>query len=78
MDGAEPEGYANIRKVLGSLIGRTVVDVTQHDQDEWEEARSCYVMLMFDDGQFVKFPIGDEGFEHNSDDNDSATAATGT
>jgi len=59
--------YATIREILGALIGRRVVDVTQQDQDEWERDQQAYVMLMFDDGSYLKFPVGDEGFEHNSD-----------
>jgi hypothetical protein len=56
------EVYANIRDLLGDYIGRTIVDITQHDKDEWELTRQSFVMFMFDDGKWVKFFIGDEGF----------------
>jgi hypothetical protein len=59
--------YVTIREILGDLIGRTVVDVTQHDAAEFQAGESAYVMLMFDDGNYVKFPVGDEGFDHNCD-----------
>lgn len=58
--------YSNIRDILSGVIGRTVVDITQHDEDEYLETQEAYVMLMFDDGSFLKFPIGDEGFHHNT------------
>jgi hypothetical protein len=61
------EPYATIREVLGSLIGRRVVDITQHDRDEWEAGEEAYVMLMFDDGSYVKFPVTELGFDHNCD-----------
>ena len=58
-----PERYeTTIRGVLGHLAGRTIVDVVQHDPDEWEKDGSCYVQLLLDDGGYVKFHIGDEGF----------------
>jgi hypothetical protein len=59
--------YATIRdkEFLGDLIGKRVVDITQHDEDEWSETGESYIMLMFEDGLFVKFPIGDDGFTHN-------------
>jgi hypothetical protein len=55
--------YATIRQIIGSVIGRRIVDVTQQDKDEWEQTRQAYVMLHLDDGTSLKFPIGDEGFE---------------
>jgi len=57
--------YANIRNsnLLGDFIGRTVIDITQHDQDEFRETGRTFVMLMFDDGSTMTFPIGDMGFE---------------
>lgn len=59
----EPDSYANIREYLGSLIGKRLMDVTQHDQEEWEEQGESYVCLMFEDGSSVKFPIGDHAFD---------------
>jgi hypothetical protein len=59
------EIYSNIRKILGNAIGRTVIDITQHDADEFAEDQRCYIMLMFDDGNYLKFIIGDEGFCHS-------------
>jgi len=59
--------YATIRQIIGSVIGRRIVDVTQQDQDEWDETRQAYVMLHLDDGSSLKFPVGDEGFEHDGE-----------
>lgn len=59
------EPYSNIRSILGYLIGRTITDITQHDKDEREETEVAYVMMMFDDGSWIKLPIGDDGFDHS-------------
>jgi hypothetical protein len=57
--------YSNIRQIIGDLIGHRLVDITQHDKDEFEETRESYIMLHFDNGGYVKVPIGDSGFHHN-------------
>jgi len=59
---AQP-GYANIREILGEFVGRTIIDITQQDEDEFRETGEAYVMLHFDDGSYMKFPIEDRGFE---------------
>jgi hypothetical protein len=61
----DDDGYQNVRdpEVFGPLIGERVVDVTQHDRDEWDENRVSYVCLHFGNGMVVKFPIGDAGIE---------------
>lgn len=56
--------YSNIREIIGELIGKRLIDITQHDKDEWEATREWYVMLMFEDGSYLQFPIGDAGFHH--------------
>jgi hypothetical protein len=57
--------YANIREVLGWLKGKTIVDITQHDADDFNLRGECFVQLMLDDGGWVRFPIGDDGFWHH-------------
>lgn len=54
------EMYANIRELLGIFIGKRLVDVTQHDKDEWDATKCAYILLMFDDGSAVKFLLGDD------------------
>lgn len=49
--------------VLGQIIGRRVVDVTQHDEDEFQETKRAFVAIHFDNGMTVEIPIGDEGFD---------------
>jgi hypothetical protein len=61
--------YTNIRQILGSLIGHVLVDITQHDKDEFEETRQSYVQFHFDNGEYVKIPISEDGFSHNCDEN---------
>lgn len=60
--------YANIRDVqlLGPIIGARVVDVTQHDQEEFTETRQSYFVLHFDNGYSLKVIIGEDGFEVES------------
>lgn len=61
----ETEGeYSNIRSLLGEFIGRRVVDITQHDEDEFKENGACYVALHFDNGGTITFDITDDGGFH--------------
>lgn len=46
--------FDNIRDLMGSFIGKTIMDITQSDQEEWEEGDDPYVMIMFDDGSTMK------------------------
>lgn len=57
--------YANIRDILGEAVGARILDITQHDRDEWDADGRCYVMLLLDNGCYLKFFIGDDGFDHN-------------
>jgi hypothetical protein len=57
------EGYSTIRDLLGSLIGKTLVDVSQHDQEDWELEGESFVVLMFSDGSSVKFYTGERAFD---------------
>jgi hypothetical protein len=64
--------YANIRDIeqLGRFIGCRLVDITQHDEDEWEETHESYIWLHFDNGLSIQFPIGDAGFTVEEPDED--------
>ena len=50
----DEDGYSNIRGFLGELIGARVIDISQHDREDWDENHESYVMLMFDNGRYVK------------------------
>jgi hypothetical protein len=57
------DGYSTIRELLGPLIGKTLVDVSQHDEEDFKERGEAFVCLMFDDGSTVTFPTtGDLAF----------------
>lgn len=58
------EPYSNIRELLGDFIGCCVVDITQHDEDEFKESGDCYVALHFDNGGTITFDITDDGGFH--------------
>jgi len=59
-----PEDHcANIRETLGRYIGERIVDITQHDADEWAETHVSYVALHLSNGCTLKFPVGAAGFE---------------
>jgi hypothetical protein len=66
------EEYVNVRGFLGHLIGRTIVDVTQHDREEYEQTGEAYIMLMFNDGNYLKVYIGDEGFDYSDGSDDDS------
>ena len=53
--------YSNIREILGWAIGQRIVEITQHDQDEFEE-EGAFVMLMFESGGYIRFPVDEAGF----------------
>lgn len=58
-----PEQYANIRDYLGIFIGRTLLDVSQHDKEDFdpENGKPSFVELMFENGT-VRFPVTELGF----------------
>ena len=59
------DGYANIRGFLGYLIGKRLVDITQHSLAEWNANGEGYVMLAFEDGSWIKFSLCERGyFDH--------------
>ena len=57
--------YSNIREILGDFVGKTLLDITQHDMEEYLDGEESFVMMMFDDGSWIKFPIAEEGFTFN-------------
>lgn len=63
------KNYATIRdrEHLGSVIGRRLSDVTQHDEQEFKETGKAFVSMHFENGVTVMFPVGDEGFEVDDD-----------
>ena len=63
MNEEEDELYATARVILGRFIGKKLLDVSQHDADEYKEEGAAYVYLLFEDGLSLKFPIDDEGFD---------------
>lgn len=64
----DDEHYVNVRdaNVLGPFVGQRVVDITQHDADEFAETGCSYVCFHFENGGTVTFPIGDDGFDVES------------
>lgn len=63
----DDEAYSTIRDVLGWIVGQKVVDVTQHDAEEFQESGQSHVMLMFENGRTLKFFVGDDGFAYDED-----------
>lgn len=43
-------GYATIRDAIGELIGKRLVEVTQHDEEFFRESNVGFIDLMFDSG----------------------------
>ena len=48
------ENFQSIRNVLTNFIGQKVVDITQIDDEEWENGDHPYIMLMFENGSTLK------------------------
>ncbi len=59
----EDGAYSNIREILGCLLNQPVVDITQHDPEEWAEERRAYVCLHFANGVTLRFWVTDDGFD---------------
>jgi hypothetical protein len=58
----DDEPYVTIRDFLGHFIGQTIVDITQHDQEEFEEDGWSKVYLHMSNGETICFYIGgDDG-----------------
>jgi hypothetical protein len=55
--------YATVRDIFREFIGQTVVDITQHDQDEWEETGEGYILLMFGNGATIKITVAEGNIE---------------
>lgn len=64
------EESTTIRDIIGSFIGKTVVDITQHDQEEFDPktGKGAYIMFLFDNGMTIQFPIGEEPFVYELED----------
>ncbi len=60
------EAYSNIRQILGNAIGRRIVDITQHDKEDFDQDGKCFVMFMLEDGHYIRFDLGeDSGIGHD-------------
>jgi hypothetical protein len=56
--------YSNVRDpgMLGPLVGQRVIEITQHDREEFDENGESRIYLHFENGWTLSFPIGDAGF----------------
>lgn len=54
------EAYVTIREILGGFIGKTIADISQHDEEDWDPCTKTgsFVMLLFTDGSTLKFSQG--------------------
>lgn len=57
--------YGNVRDFLGCFVGRTVVDVTQHDPQDFALNRQAFIEIMFDDASTIRFALADDGVSYN-------------
>lgn len=48
------ENYSTIRDSIGELIGKTIVDITQHDEEYFREHGIGFADLMFDSGDVLR------------------------
>ena len=47
--------YATIRDCIGEFIGKTLVEMTQHDKEHFLESGEAFVDLMFDSVDVLRF-----------------------
>jgi hypothetical protein len=45
---------ANIREAIGELIGQSLMEITQHDDEYSHEKQRGFVDLMFSDGDVLR------------------------
>lgn len=64
----DDEVYANVREFLGWAVGQRILDITQHDEDEFAENEEAYVMVQLDNGGWIRFIV--EGFSWSEDGTD--------
>jgi hypothetical protein len=68
----DDERYVTVRDFLGHFIGQTIIDITQHDEEEFEEDGWSKVYLHMSNGESICFYIGDDGCfaVHTNEDED--------
>jgi hypothetical protein len=59
----DDDAYAQIRTLLKEFIGERLVEVTQHDAEDFVPGGQSDVYLHFGNGQTLHFLIDDKGFE---------------
>lgn len=55
--------WTNIRGVLGHMVGQKIIDITQHDSEEYEQDGKTYIMFMLEGGDYFKVFLSEEGFD---------------
>ncbi len=43
-----------IRDCIGEFVGKTIVDITQHDEEHFKRTGEAFVDLMFDSGDVLR------------------------
>lgn len=49
--------YITVRDQLQEFIGQRLVEVTQHDEEEYRETGEAYIMLMFENGAVMQITL---------------------
>lgn len=72
------EPYATIRdpQLLGPLVGARVIEITQHDREEFAETGESYFCLHFSNGYTLTVPVSDAGFEVEAPDGQAFLGGT--
>jgi hypothetical protein len=52
--------YSNIREILGGLVGARIIDISQHDQEHFEETGESFVEFLFDNGHTLRVTLTDD------------------
>lgn len=51
--------YANVREIFQDFIGKRVLDITQHDKEEFQQTGKGYIMLMFEEGLMIQIQVAE-------------------
>ena len=49
------EDYVTIRNILGEMVGKKLIEITQHDEETFKKTGRAFIDLMFDSGDFIRF-----------------------
>lgn len=65
---SEDAEYATVRLLLGSFIGSTLIDISQHDYEDFERDGKGFVMLHFSNNRAIYIGLDGKPMAYDSDE----------